>query len=162
MSGTGPFHQIKRKVEDAFAFVIKDKSSGTLNAMQIAKGVSAEALVVPRIQVLATIAVAEMYADTKTGNYHVTIGIGLVHNYEDIERDDRVDLEKELFDIIMRDDLISDLNAAEVEDFAVFGGSPGEGEGIEVGELLTEVNQSEIMESLKLVVYCKPSGVEGG
>lgn len=156
------FSQIKRKAEDAIGGMIEKRRGIHLEDDTVFKGLNQEELTVPRIEVLATLATAEIIGDTKTGNWFVDMQINRVTNYKDIARDERAAGDSELFDLIMCDELVDFLNQeTSVSDFAVFGGGPGEGEAVENITVETVINEHEVMERMALRLYCRPTTADG-
>lgn len=156
------FSQIKRKAEDAIGGMIEKRRGTHLKDDTVFKGLNQEELTVPRIEVLATLATAEIVGDTKTGNWFVDMQINRVTNYKDIARDERAAGDSELFDLIMCDELVDFLNQeTDVSDFTVFGGGPGEGEAIDNITVETVINEHEVMERMALRLYCRPTTADG-
>ncbi|MBU0706699.1 hypothetical protein KJ662_05605 [Patescibacteria group bacterium] len=152
------YSQIKRKVEDAFAVVI-DANADTYNASTtVAKGMSNTALPTPRIEIVCERATPEIVGDSVLGNWTCEVRISLVGHYSDKTRAERVLMEDELFDCIMRTDIRDLLNAAQVDDFWVYGNGEGVGLSVEPGPIETGiVGSGEIAESIMVTVYCRPS-----
>ena len=152
------YHQIKRKAEDAFSVVISAHASTYNTSTTVFKGMSQTELSTPRIEVICERATPEVLTDIPTGNWFCEMRVSIVGHYADKTRAERVLMECEVFDVLMRDDLITLLNNADVDDFHVYGGGEGAGEGWMPGPIETGMlGTGEIAESMSGTLYCRPS-----
>ncbi len=147
-----PYHTIKRKIEDACAAVIASLKGTTLATRTVFKGASFDALVIDRIEIVASKAEQEILADgLTTGNYNVTLVVAVVSHKDDKTRAEHTTDCGDLCDILMRDDMATQFNAAGVTNLTVF--NPG-------FWLLSEedlINDAELRTEYECRVYCKPS-----
>jgi hypothetical protein len=120
-----PFHSIKRKAEDAVAAIINSlKVTGQLAGVTAFKGFSGSALTVPRYEVVATEAEAEVVGATVTGNMTVTVTVTMISQADDTTRATHQANAAAIEDILMRDDVAAQLNSASVTEFKAFSWYP--------------------------------------
>jgi len=125
---TAPNHSIKRKSEDAVAGIINSlKPSGTLTGVTAFKGFSGSDLSVPRYEVVAAEAEAEVFGVTITGNWTVTIRVAMISNANDDARSTHQANAATIEDVLMRDDVVSQLNSQSIGDFTAFLWHPDSG-----------------------------------
>lgn len=154
------YSQIKRKAEDAFASVIEERRSTHLSGLDIVLGLGGVKLPeTTYIQVTCPKADPETFPGGQvTGNYHCEMEIGLVSFYT-TDRDTRADQESELFDIMMREDIIDLLNQSGVSNFFAIGAEPGTTMNDWVpGQFETlPTMRGDFGEFMTGTLYCRPS-----
>ena len=154
------YSQVKRKAEDAFGSVIEARRGTYLSGVSVVKGLSGEELPTGGyIQVLCEKADPEVFGGGQvTGNWYCDMVIGMVGHYI-TARDTRSNQESELFDILMRDDLINLLNQSSVSNFYAIGASAGTTANDWVpGAVETrQILGSDFGEFMTGRLYCRPS-----
>jgi len=158
MSG---YSQIKTKVEAAFAAVIAAYGGTDLSGVTIYRRFGGAEVKGAHIEVICERAEPETMGDTTTGNWTCEVAVAyLAHN--SVPYSTRTAAENALFDVLMRDDFVTLLNAAGVADFTVMGGDSGAGQGSgwTPGPVMTEENPGNGMlrEMMTGTLYCNSTG----
>ncbi len=146
-----PYTYIKRKAEDALAAVVNSLKGTGLDGVTFFKGLSFGTLSTPRLEILAPKASPERFGETYTGNWTVTLICAVVSHKNDGERDQHGLFCGTFEDIVMRDDMETQMNAAGITDFTAFdpGWYPGDSDD--------SVEGSEVRTEYEMSIYCKPS-----
>ena len=152
-----PYTYIKRKTEDAFEELILRCGGEDLESVQVVKGFNGDDLETPRVGILAAGADPEKIGDDTdrfahvTGNWFVEIGFSVATHISGQDRDRHALICAAVEDVLMRSDVVAQLNAIGISDFTAYHFAPGAGtdsEDIENGELLSVYSG---------VLYCCPS-----
>ena len=160
------YGEIMRKVEDALADHIAACPTELITGVPVVKGFQLDDLPSERIEIEATEAVPEIVGSTVLGNWTVSLMIKYAYNYKDVTRSAAQAKASELFDLFLVPDINNQLNKhSKVPDFAVYGGSPNEGEsmgtGFEPGAVKSIVEDAHTFSvSMSATIYCRPSGLE--
>jgi len=152
------YSQIKTKVEAAFAAIIGDVSG--LSSITVYRRYSGLDVKGRRIEVICENATPEVEGDLVTGNWNCSVTIAL-YDHVTVDYDTRTGFENLLFDLLMRDDVVAQLNAAGVADFTVFGGASGAGAGAGwiPGPVRSEIGDGGMLREIMTGdLYCCPSG----
>lgn len=160
------YGEIMRKVEDAIADHIAACPTELITGVTVFKGFQIDELTSERISIEATEATPEIIGSDILGNWTVAVTIKYSYNYKDVTRASAQAKASELFDLFLVPDINNQLNKhSEVSDFAVYGGSPNEGEGLgtgfEPGPIKSEIEDAHTLSmTMNATIYCRPSGME--
>ena len=148
-----PFHNIRRKLEDAWEIVITDLAGSNLTAIPIFKSFGQSVLKGERIEIVAPISLKEKIGSTITGNHFIEFMITLVSIRGEETRDSHGDRSGELGDIMARDDLPSLLSVTDpvIADFHAFDDTYKPGT-----ETDTTENEFEIHTEFAAQIKCAP------
>jgi len=153
------YGQIDRKAEDAFAGFI-DVRRGTLLAdIQIVKGFDVLEKATERIEIVCARCRMDLAdeVDFNIGNYFCDIDIAYVRHYKSA-RTASEQKKGKLFDLLLRDDIVEQLNNAGVRNFHALGGVIGEGPSWQVNQIENQILVGdEVQSTLSGTLYCQPS-----
>jgi len=163
------YSNIDFKVENALFNLVEAERRAELGDMPVYRGFEGIELSSPRIEVEVVNAEMEIIGATKTGNYWATVELRLVTPHSELDNDGRQiydretrgRMEAELFDIVLHDDLIADLNIYRQDEEVEFYGEAGDtGAGAGIDEpvsIAADVSGFEYRKTLSFRLYCRAS-----
>ena len=154
-----PFNDICRKTEDAIKGVLDALKDQYTTGVEVRTGFQRGEINLPRVNILCERAVAEnVDGIIFTGNWNVSFDVAVLTNYIDESRTQRELKAAEIFDIILDDEFVNNMNTiADVSDFHAYGDGTNQSELGLVEEEVIRIEQDGILfEALSGTIRCRP------